>query len=168
MFLHLQRRCAGSQPAFHTQRPKSSKGSFWEDLGMRIQRLCLSRAFAEVCFPGTPHPTIPPHQQQGRGSVKSVLAVSMEPVAFFLSPQEEQGSTTDGLKYDNSGPTGLLTFDPRRNKLHTERPGAFFNSPNEFVIIAARWPTASSLGPRECCFMSRESPNSFLIKVISS
>lgn len=154
MFLHLQRRRAGSQPAFHTQRPKSSKDSFWEDLGMRIQRLCPSWAFTEVFFPGTPHPTIPPHQHPGRGSVKSVLTASTEAAAFLLSPQDEQGSTTNGLKHDNSRSTGLLTFDPRQRKSHTGLRGAFCNSPKEFATDAAQWGAASSSGPWKHCFMT--------------
>lgn len=65
MFLCLWRRCAGSQPAFHTWRPKSSKHSFWEDLGMRTWRVRPNRAFTVLCLIKTLHPTTPPHQRQG-------------------------------------------------------------------------------------------------------
>lgn len=85
--------------------------------------------------------------------MKSVLTASTELVAFFLSSQGEQGSTTNGLNH-NSGPTDLLTFDPRQSKLHTEELGAFYNSPSALATIVALREAASSSGPQDCCFLN--------------
>ena len=68
LFLCLWRRCAGSQPAFHTLRLKSSKDSFWEGLGARTRWVRPGWAFTEVCFTKTPHPTILPQRCRGGGS----------------------------------------------------------------------------------------------------